>query len=82
MRYDYSNDSHVDNNTRPSYYGGKIETFDYMQDKMTAEAYEGFLAGNVIKYISRYPYKNGVEDLRKCRVYLDKLIEHKGEIGQ
>lgn len=34
-----------------------------------------FLRGNIIKYIMRYDAKNGVEDLKKARVYLDKLIE-------
>ena len=34
-----------------------------------------FLEGNCIKYISRYRHKNGVEDLKKARVYLDWLIE-------
>ncbi|SDC07467.1 DUF3310 domain-containing protein [Shouchella lonarensis] len=63
---------------RPTYYMGTIETLAYMEDKMSAEAFEGFLAGNVIKYISRYKHKNGVEDLRKCQVYLAKLIEQKG----
>lgn len=35
----------------------------------------GFLAGNVIKYVTRFDKKNGVEDLKKARHYLDKLIE-------
>jgi len=35
----------------------------------------GYLEGNVIKYVSRYKDKNGVEDLKKARHYLDKLIE-------
>ena len=35
----------------------------------------GYLEGNVIKYVSRYRNKNGVEDLRKAQHYLDKLIE-------
>lgn len=35
----------------------------------------GFLAGNVVKYVSRFDKKNGVEDLKKARHYLDKLIE-------
>lgn len=35
----------------------------------------GFLEGNVIKYVSRWKSKNGVEDLRKARHYLDMLIE-------
>ena len=33
-----------------------------------------FLEGNIVKYISRYKYKNGIEDLQKARTYLDKLI--------
>lgn len=35
----------------------------------------GFIEGNIIKYVCRYRMKNGVEDLRKARHYLDKLIE-------
>jgi len=35
----------------------------------------GFLDGNVIKYVVRYRSKGGVEDLKKARHYLDKLIE-------
>lgn len=38
----------------------------------------GFLAGNVVKYVTRYRDKNGVEDLKKARHYLDKLIETEG----
>jgi hypothetical protein len=30
--------------------------------------------GNVVKYVSRYRYKNGVEDLRKAKWYIDRLI--------
>lgn len=35
----------------------------------------GYLEGNVVKYVSRYKEKNGLEDLKKARHYLDKLIE-------
>ena len=35
----------------------------------------GFCEGNVIKYISRWKAKNGVEDLKKARWYIDFLIE-------
>jgi hypothetical protein len=38
----------------------------------------GFLAGNIVKYISRYKEKNGVEDLKKASHYLQKLIEVEG----
>ena len=34
-----------------------------------------YLEGNVIKYVSRWRDKGGVNDLRKARHYLDKLIE-------
>ena len=35
----------------------------------------GFLDGNVVKYVTRYKQKNGLQDLEKARHYLDKLIE-------
>lgn len=34
-----------------------------------------FVEGSVIKYVSRWRDKNGVEDLRKARHFLDILIE-------
>lgn len=34
-----------------------------------------FYEGNVLKYLLRAKYKNGVEDLKKARHYLDKKIE-------
>jgi hypothetical protein len=39
----------------------------------------GYFEGNVIKYVSRWKDKGGVNDLRKARHYLDKLIEINGE---
>jgi len=36
----------------------------------------GYMEGSVIKYISRWRDKNGLEDLHKCRHFLNKLIEH------
>jgi len=35
----------------------------------------GYIEGNVIKYISRYKNKNGLEDLKKARHYIDMLIQ-------
>jgi hypothetical protein len=57
------------------YVTGGIETIDFMKAKLSREGFEGYLAGNVLKYISRYRQKNGVEDLKKARWYLDRLIE-------
>lgn len=33
-----------------------------------------FLEGNIVKYISRWRHKNGIEDLHKARHYLEFLI--------
>jgi len=30
--------------------------------------------GNILKYVSRYKYKNGIEDLRKAKWYIDRLL--------
>jgi hypothetical protein len=35
----------------------------------------GYLEGNIVKYVSRWQDKGGVDDLKKARHYLDKLIE-------
>ena len=65
-----------DNVTNPSHYiNGNIETIDYLKDILSKEQYEGFCRGNVLKYLSRYPHKNGVEDLNKAKTYLEWLIE-------
>lgn len=67
-------------NINPDHYKfGGIETIDYIQSKMPVEAFEGYLQGNVIKYISRYRQKNGVEDLKKAEWYLQKLIKEVGK---
>jgi hypothetical protein len=35
----------------------------------------GYIEGCVIKYICRYENKNGIEDLKKIKHYVDLLIE-------
>ena len=55
----------------PDYYQkGNIEVTDFIIDQSMS-----FLEGNVVKYIARYKEKSGIEDLRKARWYLEKLIE-------
>lgn len=54
-------------------YGG-IETIDFLQAKLSPAEFAGFCKGNVLKYLSRAERKNGVEDLKKARWYLDRLI--------
>ena len=41
----------------------------------TGEGFEYYLQGNILKYLWRYRYKNGVEDLKKAEWYLKVLIE-------
>lgn len=52
------------------YKSQKIQTWDFIAGNDL-----GYLEGNVVKYVSRWKNKNGVEDLKKARHYLDKLIE-------
>jgi len=53
---------------------GGIEAIDAIV-AATNEQVEGYLQGNILKYLWRYRYKNGLEDLRKAQWYLNKLIE-------
>jgi hypothetical protein len=55
----------------PSHYNqGNIEMWDYAHDHDL-----GFFEGNIVKYVTRWRYKNGLQDLKKAKQYLDKLIE-------
>jgi len=64
----------VEDKINPSYYRKKIEVTDFI-----LEYDMGFAEGNIIKYVTRYKDKNGVEDLKKARWYLNKLIEEKND---
>ena len=57
-------------NINPTYYvGSKIQVSDFI-----AEFKLDYFAGNIVKYVVRHKFKNGLEDLKKARWYLDKLI--------
>ena len=64
--------SESDEINRPDHYtAGGIETYDYIKSWEMS-----FAEGNVIKYVTRAPYKGTqVKDLQKARWYLDQLIE-------
>jgi len=55
----------------PEHYTQGIETIDYIRSwKMD------YVRGNIIKYITRYPYKGtALEDLKKAKWYLEYLIK-------
>jgi len=60
----------------PNHYNSySREVIDTMQGSMTPEEFKGYLKGNIIKYLTRYQFKNGVEDLKKAQWYLNKLTE-------
>ena len=60
----------------PAHYNtGGVECIEYIQQQLGPE-FRSYLLGNLIKYIHRHQYKGKpVEDLRKARWYLDKLIQ-------
>lgn len=58
------------------YTQGTIECIDALEASMTGPSFCGFLKGNILKYVWRYELKNNpLEDLKKARWYLNRLIE-------
>ena len=53
---------------------GGIECIEAIEASMSIEEFKGFLKGNVQKYVWRYAQKNGSEDLKKAKWYLERLI--------
>jgi hypothetical protein len=61
-------------NSPEHYNKAGIETIDALEAMLTS-GFDSYLQGNIVKYLWRYRYKNGVEDLKKAQWYLNKLIE-------
>jgi hypothetical protein len=62
-------------NSPPHYKTGGIEAIEGIEASMGPEAYAGYLKGNIMKYMWRYERKGKpVEDLKKARWYLGRLI--------
>tara|TARA_B100000795_G_C22470825_1_gene312926 strand:- start:316 stop:567 length:252 start_codon:yes stop_codon:yes gene_type:complete len=65
-----------DNVNHPPHYGtGSIECIEYIEDSLTEDEFIGYLRGNITKYLHRWRYKNGIEDLKKAEWYICKLIK-------
>lgn len=65
-----------DNVNHPSHYEtGKYECIDVMIETQGIEAVKNFCICNAFKYLYRHENKNGVEDVRKAKWYLDKYLE-------
>lgn len=68
----------VDNVNHPSHYKSKtgLEVIDVIRAfTEDMNGLEGYYTGNVLKYMCRWKKKNGLEDLKKARVYLNWLID-------
>ena len=64
-----------DNVNHPSHYTqGGIECLDAIEASMPPEGFQDYCKGNTLKYIWRYRFKNGVEDLKKAQFYLGRMI--------
>lgn len=64
----------------PSHYADKqIEVIDYIRDTLTHDGFIDYCSGNVLKYVSRWRKKGGVEDLKKAQVYLNWMIDAASE---
>lgn len=54
---------------------GAYQPWEVIDHAFTLEEGRGFYRGSALSYLLRYRDKGGVEDLKKARHYLDKLIE-------
>jgi len=62
-------------NQPPHYTSGKVECIDALEAAtVELKGLDAVCTANAIKYLWRWKQKNGVEDLRKARWYIDKLI--------
>ena len=70
--------TNMDNVNHPSHYKSKtgLEVVDVIRAfTEDMNGLEGYYTGNVLKYMCRWKKKNGLEDLKKARVYLNWLID-------
>lgn len=71
-----SNESEELQNTKRYKTNSGKQLFDVLEDDLlTYEELRGFYKGNIYKYTHRYKQKNGIEDLKKVKIYVDQLIK-------
>ena len=74
-----NNTTSNDNVNHPSHYEtGKFECIDVMIETQGIEAVKNFCICNAFKYLYRAKKKNGLEDYKKAKWYLEKYIELEG----
>lgn len=57
------------------YETGKFECIEVMQEALGTDAVKNFCVCNAFKYLYRHKRKNGLEDIKKAKWYIDKLLE-------
>ena len=82
-KYNYHceyDEQELDNVNSPDHYQGKVECIDCIESATAGlNGIEAFCTGNAIKYLYRWKHKNGIEDLKKAKWYIDKIISINGE---
>ena len=66
---DNINPQHYKNGTRG------IETIDTIIELLGEKGFVNYCVGNIIKYVSRYEFKNGLEDLKKAKWYSEIILK-------
>tara|TARA_B100000475_G_C14724276_1_gene198979 strand:- start:5 stop:271 length:267 start_codon:yes stop_codon:yes gene_type:complete len=70
---------------KPKHYNSSgiecIDAMKAMSEGADISSHEAYCWQNSFKYLWRWPYKNGVEDLKKARWYLDRLIKEAEKYG-
>lgn len=71
-----SENVHEDPVNHPTHYEtGKFECVDVMREALGDSAVKDFCIANSFKYIYRHRRKNGIEDIKKAKWYIDKYLE-------
>lgn len=72
----------ADNVNSPYHYcTGQFECIDVMLETQGREAVKSFCLCNAFKYLYRHNGKNGLEDIRKAKWYLEKYISLEDGVG-
>lgn len=73
----YNKELNSDMVDHPSHYNqGGIECIDALKAATVSKTgIEAVCTANAIKYLWRYEEKNGIEDVKKARWYIDRLIK-------
>lgn len=63
-----------------------IQPLDYSERLLTGHDFSGFegaMVMNVVKYVSRFPFKGKpIEDLKKAQFYINRLVAHEEALEQ